>query len=80
MVKLFENPTPRSLAESLGYSPTSTGTSTGQPRPAHVSTPVTEDPINGEAITMDDLAGFDDWVATTLPHRSPRPQGIRRSP
>ncbi len=78
LVKLFENPTPRSLAESLGYSPTSTGTSTGQPRPAHVSTPVTEDPINGEAITMDDLAGFDDWVADDAPAPQPSSSGDQK--
>ena len=53
LVRLFENPTPASLAEELA-GPTETGTGAGE-GPGEVSS-------GGAAITAADLAGFDSWA------------------
>lgn len=62
LVTLFEHPTPRSLADALGAA--------AEPAPASTPAPA---PAADEAISLADVAGFDEWAALA---DDPAPTGL----
>ena len=61
LVRLFENPTPQSLAAELGEAEPVAAAGPAPAASATPDTPQTGSGSDGDVITLDDLAGFDTW-------------------